>query len=564
MSEQVEYVSQTCTVDNEIDADSAEGKPLTKNALKKLEKEKAKAAKQKEVQERLAAEKAARESAAEADHSKDSYGVKPMNQSTEAQGPKFNTFEDISAGNDGETVYLRARLHNSRVSGVKLCFLVLRQELNTVQALVTKNEGTISSKMIKWVAQQSLESLVLVKAVVKKSPEPVKSCTIQDTELHILSMFVESSAPTKIPFLIEDAARSEKLIQESEEKAGEGDSQFVRVHLQTRLDNRVLDLRTPTNHAIFKISAGVRQIFREFLYKRDFMEISTPKIIGSASEGGANFFKLPYFGGEAFLAQSPQLYKQMLISSDFPRVFETGPVFRAENSFTHRHMTEFTGLDLEMSFESHYHEVLETIESLFIFLFTELRTRYAKEIDIVKKQFDVKDFILPEDGKPVRFTFKEAVDLLIKHEKRTPSAEQYTTDLGTEEERELGPIVRDLYHTDFYVIDKFPSNVRPFYTMPDPVDPTYSNSYDFFLRGEEILSGAQRIHNHAFLIKRMKELGVDPEGAGMKDYVDGFRLGCPPHAGGGIGLERVVFLYLGLGNIRRASLFPRDPKRITP
>lgn len=537
---------------------------LSKNAIKKLEKEKAKAAKQKEVQERLAAEKAARESAADVDYSEKVYGTKAMNQSTEPKGTKFDEIKDISAAKDGETVYLRARVQTSRASGAKMCFLVFRQEIDTVQALVLGNKDTISPKMVKWVIQLNLESLVLVEAIVKKSPEPVKSCTIQDAELHVTSIFVESAAPAQIPFLIEDASRSEQMIKESEETAVEGDSRFVRVQLDTRLNNRVLDLRTPTNHAIFKISAGVRQIFREFLYKRDFMEISTPKIIGSASEGGANFFKLPYFKGEAFLAQSPQLYKQMLISSDFPRVFETGPVFRAENSFTHRHMTEFTGLDLEMSFERHYHEVLETIESLFIFLFSQLKTRYAKEIEIVKKQFPVPDFILPEDGKPVRFTFKEAVDLLIEHKIREPSAEQYTTDMATDEERALGPIVRSLYHTDFYVIDKFPSNVRPFYTMPDLVDPTYSNSYDFFLRGEEILSGAQRIHDPTFLAQRMKEFGVDPEGAGLKDYVDGFKLGCPPHAGGGIGLERVVFLYLDLGNIRRASLFPRDPKRITP
>lgn len=537
---------------------------MTKNALKKLEKERAKAAKQKEVQERLAAEKAAREAAADVDYSEGSYGKLPMNQSTEASGAKYSLIKDFSAAMDGETVTIRARVHNSRASGAKMCFLVFRDEVDTVQALVLANKDTVSQKMVKWAIQLNLESIAVVEGVVKKTPEPVKSCSIQDAELHVTKILIESEAPAQTPFLVEDASRSEQMIKESEEKAGEGDSQYSRIELQTRLNNRVLDLRTPTNHAIFKISAGVRQIFREFLYKRDFMEISTPKIIGSASEGGANFFKMPYFKTEAFLAQSPQLYKQMLISADFPRVFETGPVFRAENSFTHRHMTEFTGLDLEMSFERHYHEVLELIESLFIHLFTELRTRYAKEIEIVKKQFPVPDFILPEDGKPVRFTFKEAVDLLIENGIREPGEGQYVTDMATDEERALGPVVRRKFHTDFYVIDKFPTVVRPFYTMPDPEDETYSNSYDFFLRGEEILSGAQRIHEPAFLMERMRKLGVDPEGAGLKDYVDGFKLGCPPHAGGGIGLERVVFLYLDLGNIRRASLFPRDPKRITP
>ncbi|ORY81329.1 cytoplasmic aspartate-tRNA ligase Drs1 [Protomyces lactucae-debilis] len=487
-----------------------------------------------------------------------------MNQSTEAQGAAYDQIKALSPARDGETVLLRARLHNSQAKGAKMSFLLLRQELDSVQAIVQANKESVSTQMVKWCAGLSLESIVLVEAVVKKSPVAIQSASVTDAELHVTKIYLESEAPDKLPFMVEDASRSEQAIKESEENAKEGDSHYVRVQLDTRLNNRVLDLRTPTNHAIFKISAGVRQIFREFLYKRDFMEISTPKIIGSASEGGGNFFKMPYFKDEAYLAQSPQLYKQMLISADFPRVFETGPVFRAENSFTHRHMTEFTGLDLEMSFERHYHEVLETIESLFIHLFTELKTRYAKEIETVKKQFPVPDFVLPADGKPVRFTFKEAVDILIKHGIRQPSDEAYVTDMDTTEERALGPVIRKEYHTDFYVIDKFPTAVRPFYTMPDPEDPTFSNSYDFFLRGEEILSGAQRIHDPVFLMERMRAFGVDPEGPGLKDYVDGFKLGCPPHAGGGIGLERVVFLFLDLGNIRRASLFPRDPKRLSP
>lgn len=532
--------------------------------MKKLEKEKAKAAKEVERLARQEAEKAARESAAANDFSKDFYGTSPMNQSINTVGGGYTDISDITSAKDGEAVSVRARVHNSRASGAKMCFLVFRQETETIQALVLGNKETISPKMVKWCIQLNLESIVTVQGIIKKTPEPVKSCSVQDAELHITKIFIESEAPAQLPFQVEDASRSEQMIRESEEKAGEGDSQYVRVQLDTRLNNRVLDLRTPTNHAIFKISSGVRQIFREFLYKRDFMEISTPKLIGSASEGGANFFKVPYFNKEAFLAQSPQLYKQMLISADFPRVFETGPVFRAENSFTHRHMTEFTGLDLEMSFEHHYHEVLELIESLFIHLFTEIRRRYAKEIEIVKKQFPVPDFILPEDGKPVRFTFKQAVDILIKNGIRESSDTCYITDMATDEERALGPIIRKEYHTDFYVIDKFPSVVRPFYTMPCAEDETYSNSYDFFLRGEEILSGAQRIHDPEFLARRMRALGVDPEGPGLRDYVESFKLGCVPHAGGGIGLERVVFLYLDLGNIRRASLFPRDPKRITP
>ncbi|BFZ56670.1 aspartate--tRNA ligase dps1 [Savitreella phatthalungensis] len=543
----------------------ADGNPLSKSALKKLEKERAKAAKAAEVAARLAAEKAAREQAASVDFSKDSYGDLPLNRSTAREGPQYTPLDEISAAHDGETVTVRARVHNSRASGAKMCFLVLRGGIDTIQALAVANKTSVSPQMVKWVQGLNIESIVVVEGVVKKTPEPVYSCSVQDAELHVTKIHVESSAPTRCAFGVDDASRSEQEITASEEAAGEGEAKFIRVQLDTRLNNRVLDLRTPTNHAIFAISSGVRQLFREFLYSEKFMEISTPKLIGSASEGGANFFKMPYFGKEAFLAQSPQLYKQMLVSADFPRVFEVGPVFRAENSFTHRHMTEFTGLDLEMAFNHHYHEVLELIERLFLFILRGLQSRFKREVDIVKKQFPVPDFVLPREGEAVpRITFKEAVDLLVAHGIRESSKTMYDDDMGTEEERKLGPIMREKYGSDFYVIDKFPASVRPFYTMTDADNPQWANAYDFFLRGEEVLSGGQRIHDPKVLEERMRSLGVDPAGNGFESYIDAFRIGCPPHAGGGIGLERVVFLFLDLGNIRRASLFPRDPKRITP
>ena len=159
---------------------------------------------------------------------------------------------------------------------------------------------------------------------------------------------------------------------------------MIRVNLHTRLNNRVIDLRTVTSHAIFRIQSGACALFREFLLSKDFIEIHTPKLLAAASEGGANVFKVSYFERSAYLAQSPQLYKQMLVTSDFERVFEIAPVFRAENSFTHRHLTEFVGLDLEMAFEEHYHEVLELIEEMFIFIFKGFRERYPKEIEAVR------------------------------------------------------------------------------------------------------------------------------------------------------------------------------------
>lgn len=206
--------------------------------------------------------------------------------------------------------------------------------------------------------------------------------------------------------------------------------------------------------------------------------------------------------GEAFLAQSPQFYKQMAICADFDRVFEIAPVFRAENSFTHRHMTEFVGVDLEMTFNEHYHEVLDLIGEMFVFLFDELKAQYAKEIETVRRQYPFEDLkYLP---KTLVLTFAEGIQML-----RAAGVDigDYD-DLSTPQEKQLGRLVKEKYGTDFYALDKFPLSVRPFYTMPNAENGGYSNSYDFFIRGEEILSGAQRIHDYELLCERAKAHGI--------------------------------------------------------
>jgi len=270
-------------------------------------------------------------------------------------------------------------------------------------------------------------------------------------------------------------------------------------------------------------------------------------------------FKVSYFKGNAFLAQSPQLAKQMAIAADFERVYEIGPVFRAEDSNTHRHLTEFMGLDLEMTIEEHYHEVMELLDGLFLSIFRGLREKYQSDIEIVGKQFPADEFKWREGPEgTLKLTFRQAIDILVDDGVPRESLD----DINTENEKRLGRLVKAKYDTDYFIIDKFPMELRPFYTMPDPEDPTLSNSYDFFMRGEEILSGAQRIHDPALLAEKMRSKGVDPDS--MKGYLDAFRMGCAPHGGGGIGLERVLMLFLKLNNIRRASMFPRDPKRLEP
>ncbi|VVD02733.1 unnamed protein product [Leptidea sinapis] len=318
----------------------------------------------------------------------------------------------------------------------------------------------------------------------------------------------------------------------------------------------VLDLRTPANQAIFRLEAGVCRLFRDILTERAFVEIHTPKIISAASEGGANVFTVSYFKSSAYLAQSPQLYKQMAIAADFDKVFTVGAVFRAEDSNTHRHLTEFVGLDLEMSFKQHYHEVLDTIGQTFTDIFRGLQDHYAREIAVVGEQYRVEPFKFLDP--PLRLEFPQAIQML----KEAGVVVGEEDDLSTPDEKLLGRLVKAKYDTDFYILDKYPLAVRPFYTMPDPNNPKWSNSYDMFMRGEEILSGAQRIHDPDMLTERALHHGIDI--SKIAAYIESFRLGCPPHAGGGIGMERVVMLYLGLDNIRKTSMFPRDPKRVTP
>lgn len=529
-----------------------DGKPLTKKAYKKLLKKQAKAQKKAATAARLAKEAAEREAKANAeDFAKENYGQLPLMTSdpSKVTGEHRVLLEHLSGENDGQEILFRARVHTSRQQSAKMLFFEFRQKNDIIQGLLRADSKQVSKQMVKWAGAQHLESIVLVRGTVSKVKEPVKSATIQDIEVHVSQLFVIESTPEKLPLLVADASRSAK----ESEKLG-----LPQVNLDTKLDYRVIDLRTVTNHAIFKIQHGICSLFREYLTGKEFTEIHTPKLIGSPSEGGANVFEVTYFNRKAYLAQSPQFYKQQCIAADFERVFEIGSVFRAEDSNTHRHMTEFVGLDMEMAIEEDYHEAIKMLCDMFIFMFTELKKRYAREIAIVRRQYPIEEFKIPKEMVVVKFP--DAVKMLREAGQEMGDFD----DLSTENERTLGKLVREKYDTDFYVLDKFPAVVRPFYTMPDSKDSRYCNGYDFFMRGEEILSGAQRIHEPKLLVKNMKKFGVNPNGPGVEDYIAAFSYGCPPHAGGGIGLERVLMFFLDLKNIRRASLFPRDPKRLRP
>merc|ERR1719210_846488 len=282
--------------------------------------------------------------------------------------------------------------------------------------------------MIKFISHIPKESIVDVQAQVKKSPEKIEGCTQKDVELHVKQIWVVSQSEPVLPLQIEDASR--KVTEDDEEGLN------IKVNQDTRLDNRILDLRTPTNQAIFRVEAGVCQLFRDTLTKQGFVEIHTPKIISAASEGGANVFKVSYFKGSAYLAQSPQLYKQMAIASDFGKVFTVGGVFRAEDSNTHRHLTEFVGLDLEMAFKYHYHEVVDTIGNLFTSIFRGLRDNFQDEIKAVSAQFPHEPFRFLDP--PLRLEFPEAVEMLKEAGVEMGDEE----DLSTPSEKLLGRLVK--------------------------------------------------------------------------------------------------------------------------
>ncbi len=484
------------------------------------------------------------------DHAKDRYGKIPVNfgRMTHSGGP-WTDMKDLSESFIGKRVIIRGSWHNCRGTA-KNAFVLFRDGLYMMQAILSVDNPLISRPMVKFAINIPKESIVDLEGEIVAAELTSDQLSFKTFELRADRMFVISEAKCQPPFNLDDAARPEEAHAPEEVP-------LPRVALDTRLNARVVDLRTITNQAIFKVLSGVEQLFAEFLSKRGFTRIFTPKIIPAASEGGANVFKVSYFKQDAFLAQSPQFYKQMAITGGLGKVYEIAPVFRAENSFTHRHMTEFTSLDLESTFKAHYHEVMYLIGDLFKFIIQEIPLRFEHECKVIKAQYPSPDFVVPEG--PLRvIQYPEGIAMLREAGVEIGDLD----DINTENERRLGKLVREKYGTDLYALDKFPLDNRAFYTMPDPEMPGYCNGYDFFCRGEEVLSGAQRVHEPELLTERVKAHGVDP--ATVVDYIDAFKYGAPPHAGGAIGLERFLFLYFDLKNIRKTAMFPRDPKRITP
>lgn len=326
--------------------------------------------------------------------------------------------------------------------------------------------------------------------------------------------------------------------------------------LDLRLDWRFLDLRRPSVRLIFEIQTSAENAMREFWGQNGFLEMHSPKLMGSASESGSELFQLDYFGKKASLAQSPQFYKQMAMAAGFDRVCEVGPVFRANPSFTSRHDTEFTSVDMEISWVNSHDDVMSMEEQWLHYVLTAVSAKHGAAI---KDAFGV-EVVIPSLPFP-RVSMEEAQKIL-KDKGHVPSADSKKGDLDPEGERVLSKHIADTYGHEFVFVTEYPWSVRPFYHMRHEHDPQLTKSFDLLWKGLEVTTGAQREHRYDILVDQAKEKGIDPDA--IQFYLDFFLYGCPPHGGFGFGLTRMLMVLLNVRNVREVTYLYRGPNRLTP
>jgi len=459
------------------------------------------------------------------------------------------SLQNINDAYINKEITVFGRVDTIRTAG-QMCFIILRNKLRTLQCMIHKKiiNNNVLFKEITKIPKESFIEIIGILSKLPDEVQKVESCFYKDFELQGSKVNIVSIA-SELPIEIDSAN------QIYAEQAT--NSTRINISLSVRLDNRSLELRAPMNSCIFKLQSASTEAFRNYLLSKDFIEIHTPKTIGTSSEGGSAVFELKFFERKAYLAQSPQLYKQMAINADMERVFEIGPVFRAENCVSHRHLCEFTGLDFEMALTPPYNyiELIENLWGILTTIFEYYENKYPEETNYLRGISKCDKLLYSKD--PLIFKFSDGVKLLQENGFHQEEFE----DLSTENEKQLGNIIKKLTGYDIFVLCEYPVGARPFYTMLSD-DPRYTKSYDIIMRGEEICSGSQRINNYYKLIENIKSKGVDP--SSLKDYLKSFTYGSRPHGGAGLGLERILMLYFGLFNVRLTSMFPRDSSRITP
>ncbi|HYK93378.1 MAG TPA: aspartate--tRNA(Asn) ligase [Thermoplasmata archaeon] len=421
---------------------------------------------------------------------------------------------------DGTTVRIGGHLEEYRALG-GVAFALVRDASGTTQ--VTLKKGTADPSLFETLAALPRESVVEVEGTVQRSEKAKRGVELLPVRLRVLTR-----AEVPLPLGVVDK---------------------VGADLDTRLNHRVIDLRKPAVRAIFELRAALAEGLRSAFRARGFIEVETPKILRQGAEGGATLFALDYFGETAYLAQSPQLYKQMLMGAGFDRVFEIGPVFRAEPSDTVRHITEIGMVDAEMSFIDSADDIRVALEGVVSEAIGSARASLPDSNPIRA--------LLPEARTPfLRLTFDEC-ERLLGHAGRHQ-------DLGAEDERKLGEVVEREHGAPFYFITDFPTAVKAqtFYAARKDDDPTHTGYFDLDYRGLELASGGPREHRLDRLLENIRAAGLEPDR--FPGYLEAFRFGMPPHGGFGFGLDRFVMALAQLANIREARLFPRDRYRLDP
>ncbi|HOB18867.1 MAG TPA: aspartate--tRNA(Asn) ligase [Candidatus Methanoculleus thermohydrogenotrophicum] len=400
-----------------------------------------------------------------------------------------------------------------------LTFFLIRDRTGIIQVTIPKKK--VPEGVVEVARNISRESVVRVQGKVKAIEKAPGGREIVPEVLEVISV-AESPLPLDV-------------------------AEKVPAELDTRIDSRFLDARKPRVRAIFCIRSAATCAATGFLHSRGYINITTPKIVAAATEGGTDLFPIAYFEKEAFMNQSPQLYKQMMMAAGFEKVFEIGPIFRAEEHNTVRHLNEATSLDVEVSFADH-NDVMELLEDLIVHVYDHVAKTCGEHLADLGV-----DLAVPKKPFP-RISYAEAIEIA----NRTIEEKlAFGDDLSPAAERAIGNEIGQHY----FIVD-WPTEIRPYYAMPYPDRPEICKAFDLMHPRMELSSGAQRIHDHDLLVERIRAKGLSPEA--FEFYLRAFRYGMPPHAGWGLGIERLVMTMLDLGNIREAVLFPRDRHRLTP
>jgi len=411
----------------------------------------------------------------------------------------------------------------------KVQFVVLRDETGAVQLVNPRNVdadgAVIADEPATTISGLSQGSFVRATGELKHD-ERVK---LGGIEIKLSTLEVETAAIPETPIAADSG-------------------------IDKRMDWRFLDLREPKNNLIFRIQTTFEHALREYWVNNDFVEIHTPKLMASPSESRAELFEVEYFDTTAYLSQSPQFFKQMAQSAGFGKVFEIGPAFRADPSFTSRHATEFTSVDAEVSWIDSHEDVMQLHENLIVAGFTAVKEKHGEQI---KELFDV-EVTVPSTPFP-RIPLAEAKRIVAERGYEVP---RHDDDMDPEGERQISAYVKETYGHEFVFLTDYASSIRPFYHMRHADDVTLTNSYDLIFNGVEISTGAQREHRIEVLEEQARDKGLDPEELGF--YLDFFRYGVPPHGGFGMGLARVLMLMLHLSNLRETTYLFRGPTRLLP